>query len=180
MPGTLEEWLKEPHKSGWVDGAGTTEAAARLEIHDPATETVIATVPDSSAEAVGHAVASAVRAFRTGPWRAMSPAEREARLHGLANRLESDAGELQKLIVLENGKLLSGAQREAPLYVVRTRLYCSCFKGLLELPGREPGLIRPAGHLSPCEGRRDSGQGLGTETRPEPLTETQSRGFFRK
>ena len=48
-------------------------------VHDvinPATEEVIATVPDAGREEMRSAIAAARRAFDEGPWPRMSPADR--------------------------------------------------------------------------------------------------------
>ena len=55
----------------FVDSAGP----ARLEVVDPSTTAVIATVPDASPADVDRAVGAARRAFE-GPWRKVSPQER--------------------------------------------------------------------------------------------------------
>lgn len=45
-------------------------------VYDPATEEVIAEVPDSSAEDVDAAVAEARHAFEMGPWSKTTPQDR--------------------------------------------------------------------------------------------------------
>ena len=143
LDSNLVRWLAEPQKSGWVDGARSTETGPRLEVVDPATESVIATVPDSTAGAVGIAVDSATRAFRDQVWRGLTPAEREARLLRLADLLEAHAVELQHLIVLENGKLIQGAEREVSGTIRFTRYMAGWATKLtgqtLDLSLRTPG-----------------------------------------
>lgn len=143
LDSNLVRWLAEPHKSGWVDGARSAETGPRLEVVDPATETVIATVPDSAPEAVGAAVDGAARAFRDQTWHGLTPADREACLLRLADLLESHAGELQHLIVLENGKLIEGAKREVDGTIRFTRYMAGWATKLagqtLDLSLRTPG-----------------------------------------
>ncbi len=143
LDSSLVRWLAEPGKSGWVDGSPSPDTGPRLEVVDPATEAVIATVPDSTVEAVGMAVDSAARAFRDQTWRGLTPAEREARLQRLADLLESHAVELQHLIVLENGKLLQGAEREVEGAIRFTRYMAGWATKLagqtLDLSLRTPG-----------------------------------------
>ena len=97
----------------WVGGqAFTGQSADRLEVRDPATATVVATVPDATPEDVDHVARVTSAAFATGAWTAQSPSGRERCLWRLADLVEAHADELQHLIVLENGKLLSAARRE--------------------------------------------------------------------
>ena len=106
-------WLTTPDKHLWYDGRPVAaESAQPIAVLDPATETVLGSVPAASAGDVGRAVHSARVAFDRGGWTRMTASERERRLLRLADLLESHAEELMHLVVLENGKLLSAAQRE--------------------------------------------------------------------
>ncbi|MDB9554769.1 aldehyde dehydrogenase family protein, partial [Pseudomonas aeruginosa] len=61
---------------------------------NPATGELLAQVAACDAEDVGHAVASARRAFEDGRWRSRTPAERKAALLRLAELLEEHLLEL--------------------------------------------------------------------------------------
>jgi phenylacetaldehyde dehydrogenase len=108
----VHAWLAAP-KAMWCDGrpfAGSS--TARLDVRDPATTAIVATVPDGSAADVSHVVNAAASAFKGGQWQSLGPTARERVLLRLADLIESHADELQHLIVVENGKLLSAARRE--------------------------------------------------------------------
>ena len=97
----------------WCEGrAFAGSATAQIEVRDPATAAAIATVPDAEAEDVAHIVASAAAAMERGAWTGLTPSDRERCLLRLADLIETHAEELQHLVVLENGKLLSAARRE--------------------------------------------------------------------
>lgn len=97
----------------WCEGwAFAGSSADRLDVRDPATTTIVASVPDATPADVDHIVTAAAEAFASGTWTAVSPSDRERCLLRLADLLETHSDELQHLIVLENGKLLSAARRE--------------------------------------------------------------------
>lgn len=88
----------------FIDGKWTTDSAVgSIEVIDPATESVIGSVPEASTSTAVQAIEAARRAFDEGPWPWMKPAERAARLIRMAEILEGRAGELRELIVAETG-----------------------------------------------------------------------------
>ncbi|PWQ83553.1 aldehyde dehydrogenase, partial [Enterococcus faecium] len=56
----------------WTEGQGTTT----VPVLNPATEDVIAEVPEATPADIDAAVGAARRAFDDGPWPTMKPAER--------------------------------------------------------------------------------------------------------
>ena len=109
----VQAWLAEPARGMWCDGRPLTGAStARVEVRDPATASVVASVPDATDADVEYVVASAGAALRGGAWHALPPSGRERVLLRLADLVEHHADELQHLIVVENGKLLTAARRE--------------------------------------------------------------------
>ncbi|MCW4589807.1 aldehyde dehydrogenase family protein [Gluconacetobacter entanii] len=89
----------------FVDGRPTSSGEeGRMEVHDPATGTVIATVADASVRDVDHAVKRAHVAFADGRWRGLPPGTRERILLRLADLVDSHAEELAQLETLEQGK----------------------------------------------------------------------------
>ncbi|MFO7275780.1 MAG: aldehyde dehydrogenase family protein [Pseudomonadota bacterium] len=84
----------------WVESSSKT----RIPVFDPATGKQIAEVPDANAEDVNRAVAAARKAFESGPWPDMLPAQREALLWRLADLIDRHAEELAELESLDNGK----------------------------------------------------------------------------
>lgn len=82
-----------------------------FEVLDPGTGKVITHVAEGDAEDIDVAVRAARRAFESGPWRAMSPADRTRLLLRLADLVEQHGDELAELEVIDNGKPLGGAKR---------------------------------------------------------------------
>jgi acyl-CoA reductase-like NAD-dependent aldehyde dehydrogenase len=81
----------------WVD------ADAAYEIHNPATEELVATVAKGNVEHADRAVESALRAFNSGVWAGKSRDERSEVMIAIAERLASDLEELLELECSANG-----------------------------------------------------------------------------
>ncbi|MBD3728186.1 MAG: aldehyde dehydrogenase [Sphingomonadales bacterium] len=81
----------------WVAGAD------RIEVLDPAQETAIGSIAAGGPAEIDAAVAAATRCFRSPGWRAMPPAEREARLLRLADLVERDTAQIAAIETLDNG-----------------------------------------------------------------------------
>jgi aldehyde dehydrogenase (NAD+) len=90
----------------WVDASSDAE----LVVVNPATEDVIAKVPEASIEDVGRAVAAARRAFEDGPWPRMSPRERSEALQRFTQSLADRRGEIVDMIIAEAGAARSIAE----------------------------------------------------------------------
>jgi aldehyde dehydrogenase (NAD+) len=82
-----------------VEGTGQAE----IEVENPATEAIIATVPDVSVRDVGAAIEAARRAFDAGPWTTMSGGDRSAILHRWIDLAEEQSEPLVDLLVSEVG-----------------------------------------------------------------------------
>ena len=109
----VRAWLADPAKAMWCDNRPFPgSSSARIEVHDPSSAATVATVPDGTPSDVDRIVDSAADALASGAWNSLQPAGRERTLLRLADLVESHADELQHLIVIENGKLLSAARRE--------------------------------------------------------------------
>jgi aldehyde dehydrogenase (NAD+) len=83
----------------WVEPAGT----GVIEVISPATEEVVATVPEATEADIDRAVAAARKAFDEGPWPRMSPAERAEVLTKVANAISAESQSLAELISTEMG-----------------------------------------------------------------------------
>ncbi len=83
----------------WVDGSGERE----MPVVNPATEEVIARVPQASLPDVDRAVAAARRAFDEGPWPAMPPRRRSDTLLRFVQAVADRRAELVDLIIAEAG-----------------------------------------------------------------------------
>ncbi|OCC05871.1 betaine-aldehyde dehydrogenase [Labrys sp. WJW] len=91
----------------WVDA----RSGKTFTVEDPATEEKIAEVPAGDKADIDLAVAAARRAFETGPWSRISPAERSRLVWRLGDLLEQHADEFAELEALDNGKPVTNARR---------------------------------------------------------------------
>jgi aldehyde dehydrogenase (NAD+) len=88
----------------FIDGTWTEGAAQEtLEVLNPATEEVIAQVPQATPADIDTAVAAARRAFDEGPWPRMTPTERARILAAMADELTRRRAELVELNITEAG-----------------------------------------------------------------------------
>lgn len=78
-------------------------SGATMKVVNPATGQAFASVAAGAAEDVDMAVGAARRAFASGAWPGLSPAERARLLWRLADALEADGDELSMLETLNNG-----------------------------------------------------------------------------
>ncbi|PTH83892.1 aldehyde dehydrogenase PuuC [Streptomyces sp. A244] len=109
-----DEWLRRARAfqlSGahHIDGAEEAGAGAVFPVVSPRDGRVVADVADGGPAEVDAAVAAARRAFDTGPWPRLAPAERGRALLRLAGLLEERREELALTVTLEMGKPISDA-----------------------------------------------------------------------
>jgi betaine-aldehyde dehydrogenase len=89
----------------FIDGQFVAPASTRtIDVVNPATQEVLARVPDGTAEDVDRAVTAARRAFDEGPWRETTAQERGRILFRLAQMVRDRAAELSELETLNCGK----------------------------------------------------------------------------
>jgi phenylacetaldehyde dehydrogenase len=91
----------------WVEA----RSGRTFPVEDPATEETIAHVPAGEKSDIDEAVAAARRAFETGPWPRISPAEKSRLVWHLGDLLEKHADEFAELEALDNGKPVTNARR---------------------------------------------------------------------
>ena len=95
----------------YIDGRRTDgRSDTPVSVRNPATEEIIAEVPDSSPKDVHQAVAAARRAFDQGPWPGMRPGERAAVLLRMAEEMERRLPELASLNMAEAGSVRALAE----------------------------------------------------------------------
>ncbi|HEX2494054.1 MAG TPA: aldehyde dehydrogenase family protein, partial [Steroidobacter sp.] len=102
----------------WVGAA----SGDTMPVFDPSSGREFARVPSAGVADVDAAVAAAKRAFETGPWRSLQPADRERLLWRLADLIECNAGDLAQLEALDNGKAVTVASGvDVPLTIRHLR-----------------------------------------------------------
>src|SRR6059058_653441 len=100
-----------------------------IEVVEPATENVMASVPRAGAEEADAAVARAKRAFPA--WRDLAPPDRSVLLHRLADAIQGGAGDLAKLEARNAGKPIADARGEMGMVVETFRYYAGAPERLL-------------------------------------------------
>lgn len=99
-----QDFLSKPKKmlidGKWVEA----QSGKAFETRNPATDEVLAKIPEGGKADVDKAVAAARRAFEQGPWRKMSASERARCLYKLADLIEQRSDEFAQLETLDNGK----------------------------------------------------------------------------
>ena len=100
-----------------------------IEVLEPATEQVLAEVPRGGVEEADAAVARAKEAFPS--WRAVSPRDRAALLHRLADEIERRRDDLARLEARNVGKPIADARDEIELVVETFRYYAAAPERLL-------------------------------------------------
>jgi aldehyde dehydrogenase (NAD+) len=106
---TAERTLK-PGKL-WIGGKSADCVSGRtIDVTNPATQEVLATVPRGEAEDVDRAVRAARRAFESAAWREMNPSARSKMLWRIGELIEKNLDELARLESLNAGKPLKSAR----------------------------------------------------------------------
>ena len=104
----------------WIDSA----SGKTFETINPATGDTICHVAEADKSDVDMAVAAARRAFDSGPWSKMNPADRGRLLYKLADAIEADADNLAALETLDNGKPIRDSKAvDVPLTIACYRYY---------------------------------------------------------
>jgi len=101
---SVQEFVSQPRRlligGEWVEAqSGKTFAT-----YNPATGEVLARVAEGDREDISLAVTAARKAFESGPWPDMPPAERGRLLWKLSDLIEQHHEELAELETLDNGK----------------------------------------------------------------------------
>ncbi|QKG21459.1 aldehyde dehydrogenase family protein [Actinomadura verrucosospora] len=129
------EWLDRadrlaPHTGHHIDGA-FRDGAATAPVVSPRDGAVIARVASAGTAEVDDAVTAARRAFDTGPWPRLAPAERKAALLRWADLVERDRETLALLISLEMGKPIGEA------YGIELRAVIGCLRWYAEIADKQ-------------------------------------------
>ncbi|MEX2517615.1 MAG: aldehyde dehydrogenase family protein [Gammaproteobacteria bacterium] len=103
-------FLKKP-KQLLIDGNWIDAASGKVfDVIDPATGKVIAQVAEGDKADIDKAVKAARKAFESGPWPDMSPAERGKLLHKVGDLILENLETLAELESLDNGKPITVAR----------------------------------------------------------------------
>src|SRR5580658_8202387 len=95
----------------FIDGKWVAAKSGKtFPVEDPATEETIAYVPAGEKADIDLAVAAARKAFESGPWSRISPADRSRLVWRLGDVLEQHIDELAELEALDNGKPVTHAR----------------------------------------------------------------------
>lgn len=119
------EWLKKPKKllinGKWVE----PKTGKYFKTYNPATEEVLAEIPEGGKEDVDMAVKAARQAFEDGRFhRKMSAAQRARCMYKLADLIEKHADELAEIETLDNGKPINESKHvDVPATVETFRYY---------------------------------------------------------
>jgi acyl-CoA reductase-like NAD-dependent aldehyde dehydrogenase len=107
-----------------IDGKTVDGRDTLIDVINPADEDRIAQAPHASAAQAAQAVDAARRAFDSGLWRRMQPAERGKLLYKLADLIEQHADELALLDTQDMGKpYVHAQQHDLAAAVEFTRFY---------------------------------------------------------
>src|SRR5438309_9931685 len=109
MPSGVQTEVKtyQMHINGeWV----ASKSSKTFPVYDPASEEVIAQVPDANAEDVNRAVAAAKAAFEEGPWSSTTAQERGRVLFRLADKIRQKLALLAELEARNCGKPIVEAE----------------------------------------------------------------------
>lgn len=120
----------------WINGSYTSGRSGQvIEVHNPATEEVIDTVPAANAQDVEEAVSAAQTAFPA--WKKLPAGQKAELLHEIANTLTERTEEFARLLTLEGGK---------PLVENRDEMSWSaaCFRYYAELGRNSRGRVLPS------------------------------------
>ncbi|NNK90311.1 MAG: aldehyde dehydrogenase family protein [Saprospiraceae bacterium] len=107
----LKRFLSTKDHALYVGGSYTQSSGdEKVEVTNPADETILGTVTLANTVDVNSAVESAHQAFGvSAPWRKMTPDDRGKILYRFAELIEEHKDSIAQLVTLENGKLLRDA-----------------------------------------------------------------------
>jgi gamma-glutamyl-gamma-aminobutyraldehyde dehydrogenase len=111
---THDTWLQRaehlrPPRTHFIDGADEAGGGATFCVVSPRDGRVLTEVADGGSAEVDAAVAAARRAFDSGPWPRLSPADRGRVLLRIADLLQERRAELALTVSLETGKPITDA-----------------------------------------------------------------------
>jgi acyl-CoA reductase-like NAD-dependent aldehyde dehydrogenase len=142
--------LKQGYAELIVDGGRAPSSdGGTIDVYNPSTGDVLATVAKATASDVDRAVGSAHGALESKAWGGLAPAERARLLHRIAQRIRERAEELALLESQDNGKPLTQARTDVQVAARYFEFYAGAADkimghtiplapGLLDFTVREP------------------------------------------
>ncbi len=112
----------------WVDA----KSGETFDVINPATEEVIAKVPQGGREDAKAAIDAARRAFDSGVWSGKTPAERSTFLWKLADIVEKDTDRLAKILSMDVGKTIKYAKNSDIPFIIDNFRYFAGAARMLE------------------------------------------------
>ncbi|MFT4025645.1 MAG: aldehyde dehydrogenase family protein [Novosphingobium sp.] len=107
----------------FIDGREIgAESGKRLDVVDPSSGEVVATIADAGAADVDRAIAAARRAFTDSAWSKLRPFQREAIMLRLASLIEAETASLAQIETVNSGKLIGNTllfDAELPVHTLR-------------------------------------------------------------
>jgi aldehyde dehydrogenase (NAD+) len=120
----VEQFLKSDQLGGVIGGQPVAPSAReRFTTVDPGSGEVLAEVAAMLPDDVDRAVAAAAEAFRNPGWADLSPSDRGALLHRLADEVERQKPVLAQLEALDCGKIYAQAEGDVQNFVDTMRYF---------------------------------------------------------
>lgn len=120
----VQSFLNKDQLSLFIDGKQQpSQSGNKIAVHNPATEEILAYIPNASKEDTDLAVKTAYRTLKEGAWPKLLVNQREKIMLKYADIIEKNEPELAQLLVLEHGKLYADAKKEVSAAVNCFRYY---------------------------------------------------------
>ena len=116
------EYVSECIRTGWVSSAGRF-----IDVENPATRTVIASVPRGTDADVDAAVRAAAAAFEG--WKRVTPKDRGRMLLRIADLVEAETESLARTVALETGNAIRTQARPEVKSTAEVIRYCGGLAG---------------------------------------------------
>ena len=143
----VARFLREQPKKLFIGGKwGESASGKTFATLNPSTGEVLAQVAEGGAEDIDRAVGAARKAFESGVWRDLPPAERAKALWRVGDLIEERAQEFAELESLDNGMPVNDALNfKVPLAAATFRYYAGW---VTKLEGATQSLSLPGKYLS--------------------------------
>jgi len=143
----VARFLREQPKKLFIGGKWVESASGKtFATLNPSTGEVLAQVAEGGAEDIDRAVGAARKAFESGVWRDLPPAERAKALWRVGDLIEERAQEFAELESLDNGMPVNDALNfKVPLAAATFRYYAGW---VTKLEGATQSLSLPGKYLS--------------------------------